>query len=343
MRHYILPAVVLLVALTAPAGEAEQTGDEAKAKAAFEAAYDAGTAAAIKKDWSAAEKQFDAAIKALGDLPHAKKAVAQVLLAKARDMAKQEGALVAAAELLRLKQWTEAEAAYRRAAVLLGETDAIREGIAAAQAGAKAEKETAGKKAATPPSPPPVVPPLPPPAPETKPATPASTAPPPPPPALGIPTPAGLDREEWLKGAGSSCYWEGERLHLEEGDEYLKKILTKDFAASIAIEAQMDHRSRICIELRPVKDSGSKAKIVGWGSKEGSPPMLALDKETVASGDARPPQEQVTLSFVRTGSKIEFYCNGKLLGHTFDAKAGQPYYLWVSGKGIMNGAKVVER
>jgi hypothetical protein len=105
----------------------------------------------------------------------------------------------------------------------------------------------------------------------------------------------------------------------------------------------MDHRSRISIELRPVKDSGTKVRVIGWGSKDGSPPTLTLDKDVKATGDARPPQQQITLSLVRTGRKIEFHCNGKLVGHVWDSKLRQPYHLVVSGKGILNGAKVVER
>jgi len=321
------------------AAEPGQAAEEAKAKSAFEAAYEAGAAAAIDKKWGEAAKDFDAALKALGDSQHPKKAVARVLLEKARGMAKQDEALDAAAELLKLKQWAEAEAAYRKASLTLGETEVIKAGIAAAQAGARIEKEAAAQKAA--PIPPPqsvVAPPLAH-APEAKPAVPASATPPP----LEAPVPLVLDRDEWRQGPGSYCYWAGERLYLEEGDECFKKILTRDFAASVALEAQMDHRSMISLELRPVKDSGSKTRIIGWGSKEGSAPMLALDKEVIARGDARPPREQITLAFVRNGLRIEFHCNGKLIGHTQDAKAGQPYYLWVCGKGILDRAKVMER
>jgi hypothetical protein len=313
--------------------------DEAAAKAAFEKAYEAGAAAAIEKKWAEAEKQFDAALKALGDNPHAKRAVAQVLLNKARDMNKQESSLTAAAELLRLKQWSEAEKAYKQAAETLGESDAIKAGIAAAQAGARLEKDAAAKSAAST-APPPVAPPpvAPPPVPEKKPAVAEKQAE-----ALEVPHPIALDRDEWLKGGGSQCYWEGERLQLQEGDEYFKKPLRNDFAVTISLEARMDHRSQICIELRAPKDSGSKTRITGWGSKEGSAPMLMVDKDEKARGDAQPPREQITLSFVRTDRKIEFYCDGKLIGNTWDAKLGQEYILWVCGKGIMDGAKVVER
>jgi len=293
-----------LLSAPAAAGEAGQPADEASAKAAFEVAYEAGTAAAIAKKWGDAAKLFDAALKALGDYQHPKKAVAVVLLNKAREVAKQENA----------------------GALTPDQPPPVEEKKPAA----------AGTKPAPAVAPPPVMPP---PVAEKKEAaaTPAAV------PALEVPEPGILDREQWFRGGGSACYWEGDRLHLEEGDEYFKKTLTKDFAAAIAIEADMTHRSQISIELRPLKDSGSTTRITGWGSKAGSPPMLMADKEVKATGDARPPREQITLAFVRTDRKIEFYCNGKLIGHTQDAKLGQACYLWVCGKGIMDGAKVVER
>lgn len=105
----------------------------------------------------------------------------------------------------------------------------------------------------------------------------------------------------------------------------------------------MDEQSRISIELRPEKGSDSKTRIIGWGSREGSPPMLMLDKDTKAKGEARPDSEQITLSFVRREKKIDFYCNGKLVGTAWDTRAGQPYMLWVCGKGIIDGAKIVEK
>ncbi|HYG77133.1 MAG TPA: hypothetical protein VEK08_19165 [Planctomycetota bacterium] len=365
----VLLSAVFAIAFFNPlalCGEAEKQ-DASKAVAAFEAAYELGAKAAQEKKWALAEKQFDAAIRALGETAHPKKAVAQILLTKARENAKQETTLAAADELLRLKMWAEAEAAYKKAAETLGETDAIKAGIAAAQAGAKTEQASAeaarmeeakrkaaelalakaraeaaeakskaaaedearrkqaeeeAKKAAA-----------------SAPKTAAADEPAP----IELPVPVALDRDQWTKGTGSACYWEGERLVLAEGDELFKKILTGDFAASIALEAQMDHRSRISIELRSPRDSGSKIRIIGWGSKEGSPPMLALDKDIRARGDKKPAQEQITLSFVRTGKMIQFYCDGALIGKTWDEKQGQPYQLMVSGKGTMYGAKVVER
>lgn len=313
----------------------------AEAKAAFDKAYEAGGTAIAEKKWPVAAAKFEEALKAIGDADHPSKPVATALLAKAREMAKKEEGLHVANELLRLKQWSEAEAAYKKAAEALGETDEIKKGIAAAQAGAQAEKTGTVAKSDPPKADPPKVeppkaePPKPEPAKTVEKTEPKSEK-------LEVPEPKTLNRDHWQKGAGSSCYWAGDRLYLEEGDEYYTKTLKGDFAASVLFEAQMDHRSRICIELRPTKDSGSKAKVIGWGSKDGSPPMLAVDKDVKARGDEQP-KGKLVLSFVRSGSKIEFYCDGKLVGHTWDGKAGQPYTLWVSGKGIMDGARVVEK
>ncbi len=326
-RTPLWTASAITLLLAAAAGGA--FGEEAKARTEFEVAYEAGAVAASEKKWDVAEKKFDEALKAIGEADHPKKAVAKLLLDKAREQNKQQNATLVADELLKLKQWAEAEAAYRKAAETLGENEAIKKGIAAAQAGLKAEPGGAAPK-----NPSGVA------EGKLKPGEPEKekdkTA-------LEIPAPEELNRGHWKRGAGSQCYWAGERLFLEEGDEYLDRTLSKDFALSVALEAQMDHRSMIRIELRPVKDSGARAKIIGWGSKDGSPPFLAVDKDVKATGGAQPSRQQLTLSLVRTGSKIEFYCNDKLIGHTWDAKVGQPYILWVCGKAVMNGAKIVER
>jgi hypothetical protein len=323
------PTVFFVAALflntpTVFSAEEIQPASEADAKAKFEITFAAAKSAVIEKKWDLAQQTLEKAIKDLGGFPHADKAVAQVLLEKAKTQLRNVELLHTADELLKLKQWAEAEAAYRKAGEIIGETDAVTKGIAAAQLGRQAEIA---------PAKPEIVPA------KSAPKIEAAKEPAP----LDLQEPSKLNRDEWLKGAGSSCFWEADRLHLEEGDEYYRKPLTKDFSASIAIEAQMDHRSLIRLELRPLKDSGSKSKIIGWGSKEGSAPFLAVERDVKATGDARPPAEQITLSFIRTGAKIEFYCNGKLIGNTWDAKASQPYILWVCGKGIMNGAKVVER
>src|ERR1041384_2795894 len=101
----IVILILFILAGTLRAGEA----DAVKAKTAeleFAALYDVGAAAAVDKKWGEAEKEFDAPTKGLGDNDHPKKAVAQVLLNKAREMNKQQqaqaAALATAHELLRL-------------------------------------------------------------------------------------------------------------------------------------------------------------------------------------------------------------------------------------------------
>jgi hypothetical protein len=324
MRNGILSGcAVLSFCFFAFSGNAAET-DDAKAKAAFEAAYEAGAVAITKKDWSTAQKKFDAALKALGELDHPNKAVAKLLLKKATEMAAKDEPLHAANELLGLKQWAEAEAAFRKAAETLGETDAIKQGIAAAQAGAKAEKDGTAAQTDVP-------------AKKEEPRTTDKKSADP----LEVPAPKELIREQWQRGASAACYWAGERLYLEETEEQFRKLLKGDFAASVQLETPMDHRAFIRLELRPMRDSG-KTSVMAWGSKSGSEPFLAIDKDVKARGDARPKSDQLTLALVRTGAKIEFYCNGKLIGHAWD-KENQPYHLWVCGKGILDKAAVVER
>ena len=103
----------------------------------------------------------------------------------------------------------------------------------------------------------------------------------------------------------------------------------------------MDHRSYIHIDLRPDKDSPGKLKSVrGFGSKEGSPPILLLDKEEAGRGAAQPARKQITLSFRRTGGRIEFFCDGERVAETWALPKETVLWLWVCGKGTLNGAKV---
>jgi hypothetical protein len=161
--------------------------------------------------------------------------------------------------------------------------------------------------------------------------------------ALEIPNPRSLSEGDWMKGPGSSCYWAGDLLYLEEGDEYFKKVLKKDFALAVKVEALMDEQSRINIELRAPRDSGDKIKVTGWGSKAGSAPFLEVDGEKKGKGQGRPKSEIITMAFVRTGKKIDYYCNDTLIGSTTEAKAEQPFNIWVSGKGRVMGFKLTER
>ncbi|MCW8129182.1 MAG: hypothetical protein KIS92_02250 [Planctomycetota bacterium] len=167
------------------------------------------------------------------------------------------------------------------------------------------------------------------------PETPAAAA------AIPLPQPVALVREEWDQGAGSATLWAGELLHLNEGDEKFRRVLKGDFAASVAIEARMDEQSMIYLDLRPEKKSGKKYPILhGYGSKAGSAPFLQVDKETAGKGDAQPRNRQITLSFRRTGGRIEFFCDGVKIAESDAIPADVPVWLWCCGKGEMNGAKV---
>jgi tetratricopeptide (TPR) repeat protein len=374
--------LVALVCAGAASCCAQEDAAALKARADFETAYKAALEAIAKEDWEAAEVTLAAAQKALGDRPHADKELAERLLAKARKIVGEKRevttTLKAADELLRLRQWAEAESLYKRARDLGADKTAVEKGLAAAQAGLKQEgyktalaegfarlgakdwenaeraflkaleyepndpaasnalrDARAGKGAATPAAPSTV--PVTPPATVTTPATPAVAVQE----SIELPTPETLDRDQWTKGAGSSCFWAGELLHLEEGDEKFTRMLKGNFAASIAIEARMDHRSMIYLDLRPDKDAGGKAPTIrGYGSKEASPPYLLAGKDMVGRGKRQPPREQITLSFRRTGKQIEFYCDGEKIAETWEVPEGTPLWLWVCGKGTMNGAKV---
>lgn len=158
-----------------------------------------------------------------------------------------------------------------------------------------------------------------------------------------LPAPATLRREDWTQGTGSNTLWAANLLHLNEGDEKWKTMLTGNFRISIAIEARMDHRSFVCIELRPDKKDrkGDMPKrIIGWGSKEGSGPYLMVDGETAGSKPGQPAAKQITLSFRRDGQRIVFYCNGEQVAETWKVPADAGLWLYATGKGIMNGAKL---
>ncbi|MCK6472865.1 MAG: hypothetical protein L6R28_14070 [Planctomycetes bacterium] len=158
-----------------------------------------------------------------------------------------------------------------------------------------------------------------------------------------LPAPASLRREDWTQGTGSNTMWAANLLHLNEGDEKWKTMLTGNFRVSIAIEAQMDHRSFVCIELRPDKKDrkgDTPKRIIGWGSKEGSGPYLMVDGETAGSKPGQPAAKQIMLSFRRDGQRIVFYCNGEQVAETWKVPAEAGLWLYVTGKGIMNGAKL---
>ena len=158
---------------------------------------------------------------------------------------------------------------------------------------------------------------------------------------LELPDPIKLAIDEWEKGSGSSCYWSGTRLYLAEGDEMYHLPIRGDFAVQFQIEADMQQSSMIYIDVRP---DGKKAAIIrGYGSKEGSPPFLAVGKQTVAKAKKQPGLEQMTLGFRRTGKQIEFFFNSENVGETWDTPEGAVLWLWVGGKGIVDKFSIVKK
>ena len=120
---------------------AQDAPDPARAMKNFDTSYQAAVDAIAEKDWGTAEVLLEAALKSLGSAGHPNKLAAETLLAKAQFINKLKKdaaeALRAAEELLRLKQWAEAEALFKKALALAGESEGTRKGIAAAQAGLK--------------------------------------------------------------------------------------------------------------------------------------------------------------------------------------------------------------
>ncbi len=153
--------------------------------------------------------------------------------------------------------------------------------------------------------------------------------------------PVKMSVDEWDKGAGSSCYWAGTRLHLAEGDEMYRLPIRGNFAAQFQIEAEMQQDSMIFIELRPDGKKGNTVR--GYGAKEGSPPFLMSGKQTVAKAKKQPGLEQITLGFRRTGKQIEFFFNGDKVGETWDIPEGTVLWLWVGGKGIVDKFSINKR
>ena len=115
--------------------------------------------------------------------------------------------------------------------------------------------------------------------------------------------------------------------------------LRGDFSASIAIEAQMDHRSMIYLDLRP-EQRGKYPALRFWGSKDGSAPYVEAGKKVVGSGKAQPKDKQITLSVRRAGGRTEFFCDGEKVTESWNQPGEAEVYLWVCGKGTMNGARV---
>src|SRR5438552_1684781 len=132
-RMFAVLMVGVLAMSTAFAAEKEKkepVTPEAATKA-FDADYEAGVGAAMEKKWDVARLKLASALKALGDAPHVNKSTAQILLSKATGSLFKDDALVTANELMRLKQWAEAEEAYRKVVDVNGETEAVRNSVLA--------------------------------------------------------------------------------------------------------------------------------------------------------------------------------------------------------------------
>lgn len=367
--------VVALLAGTALAGEAGPKVSPEKARENFEVSYKAGVAATAEKDWKTAEVLFEAALKALGSTSHPNKIAAEALLRKAKKInqsaapatpakatepakapdpvkppetpakkpdtvkptepaktpstvgtkpaekpkyASYDAALMAGLDALDARKWKGATEAFDAA---LG----FKPGDKAASVGLKRAQKGLGSVPATTTTKPKTVSTTT----ETKPVT---------KPAATLPRPIALVRSEWSKGAGSDGIWAGRQYHLEGGDMKFRRSLKFNFQAIVALEARMDHRSSIYIELRP--KNRKYPKVRGYGSKEGSGPYLSVNKKVVGRGGAQPSSRQITLGFIRTGKQITFYCNGKRVAETWDIPAEEEVYWWVCNKGTMNAAAV---
>jgi hypothetical protein len=129
-----------------PAVKTDTPLDDAAAKKAFEENYEAGSVAASEKKWEVAQKRLGDGLKALGERPHANKSTATVLLNKAQKAIYKDDALNTANELKRLKQWAEAEEAYRLVINVTGETESLKKSIEVCRENLESENE--GLKAA---------------------------------------------------------------------------------------------------------------------------------------------------------------------------------------------------
>ncbi|MEI6232738.1 MAG: hypothetical protein WCT04_06790 [Planctomycetota bacterium] len=124
----------------APKKKSDAPADEASKKV-FDADYDAGLVALNDKNWPLVKSKMGSALKALGEANDARKSTAQILLNKAERLLIKDDALFTAGELVRLKQWTEAEEAYRKVVDVNGETETLRTSIMACRAGIEGENE----------------------------------------------------------------------------------------------------------------------------------------------------------------------------------------------------------
>ncbi|MEI6236008.1 MAG: hypothetical protein WCT04_23380 [Planctomycetota bacterium] len=147
-RTAVCFALLTFGTLALAAEDTKTETNEAVAKKNFATDYDAGVAAVTEKNWVLARQKMTTALKSLGDFSDVKKSTAQVLLLKAERALIKDDALFTASELMRLKQWVEAEEAFRKVVEVSGETETIRKNVMACRAGLEAESNdlrTAGE------------------------------------------------------------------------------------------------------------------------------------------------------------------------------------------------------
>jgi tetratricopeptide (TPR) repeat protein len=128
-------------ATTPPATPAAPAADEATSRKNFATDYEAGVTAVSEKNWTLARSKFTSALKSLGDYNDVKKSTAQVLLNKAERALIKDDAMFTASELLKLKQWVEAEEAFRKVVDVSGETETLRKNVLACRAGLESESD----------------------------------------------------------------------------------------------------------------------------------------------------------------------------------------------------------
>lgn len=144
-RLSFLALLPFLILLAAPARAAEP---DAPPRTGFDILYQAGIDASQQKRWLEASTLLSDALTLLGDREHANKRVAQSLKEAADHEYKKQNTLHTANELLRLKRWAHAEAAFLEAEKMTGSTAVIKKGIEAAQQGAVQESEFLQRAAA---------------------------------------------------------------------------------------------------------------------------------------------------------------------------------------------------
>jgi len=132
----VFTALLLICAVSLRAAETE-----APPRTGFDVLYQAGIDASQNQRWLEASTLLNDALSLLGDRENANKRVAQSLKVVADHEYKKQNTLHTANELLRLKRWAHAEAAFLEAEKLSGPTAVIQKGIAAAQQGAIQENE----------------------------------------------------------------------------------------------------------------------------------------------------------------------------------------------------------